>query len=144
MTEELPLFYPNRDALEDVGRAFERAAAEKKNVLIEIGGNWCIWCRRLEAFIIRHPELLYLRSLNFVHVRVHLAQSNDEYSGEPPPIFSRLPEIPAVPHFFVYNWEGKFLHSQETELLEDGDSYNYDEVWNFLAAWSSTTGYQIH
>lgn len=131
-----PLFDPEREPVADVRAAFERAVLDQKNVLLELGGDWCIWCHRLERFIRSHPELLYLRSFGFVHVKVHVEQ--DETDND---FIQRLPGFDGIPHFFVYQATGELLHSQDTELLEEGESYNYEKVWTFLATWGhATTG----
>ena len=38
------LYNPAADASKDLKAAIKKAAAEKKYVLIQAGGNWCSWC----------------------------------------------------------------------------------------------------
>jgi len=127
------LFDPSQNAFQDVEAAIRQANIQNKNLLIELGGDWCEWCHRLEAFITRHPELLQLRSLHYVRVKIFVDFENWNASG----FLQNLPSFTAIPHFFVYGPNGQFLHSQETEPLEEGDSYNYERVLTFLATWAS-------
>ena len=36
---------PLRDAAKDIADAVKEAQLGNKNVLVEIGGKWCIWCQ---------------------------------------------------------------------------------------------------
>jgi len=126
-----PIFNPNRNPFEDAQEAVQRAMAQQKNILLEIGADWCVWCHRLEQFITSHPELLYLRSMNYVHLRIHVEQdfSQTEFTHH-------LPPFDGIPHYFVYDPAGKLLHSQDTEPFEKGESYDYEKLSHFLMSWS--------
>jgi thiol:disulfide interchange protein len=124
------MFDPNADPFLDLQKAASRAKMIKKNILVEVGADWCVWCHRLESFIVSHLELYLLRSQNFVHVRIHSGEGD-----KLPDVFQKLPPFDGIPHYFVYAPDGSLLHSQDTELLEDGESYNYDKVWEFLTLW---------
>lgn len=126
-----PLFDPACDAFADVQEAIDRAQREGKNLLITLGGDWCVWCHRLESFVRDHPELLALRESRYVAVNVYVGED-----GENAEFVEQLPPFSGVPHLFVYTSRGELLCSQDTELFEDGESYNYDRVRGFLRRWS--------
>ena len=130
MSEHNPLFNETRDAYEDLQMARARALRERKNILIELGADWCIWCHRLETFIRSHSGLHLLRSHLYVHVRIH-AGDGETFSE----VCKLLPPFESIPHYFVFRAAGQFLHSQDTSSLEEGDSYNYERVWEFLSIW---------
>jgi hypothetical protein len=50
-----------------------------------------------------------------------------------------LPKIPGYPHLYVYDADGKLLHSQGTEELEEGKGYSEEAVLKFLAKWARET-----
>jgi hypothetical protein len=50
-------------------------------------------------------------------------------------VLSRYPKIPGYPHFFVLDKDGKFLHSQSTGDLEEGDHHDRKKVLEFLEEW---------
>jgi thioredoxin-related protein len=131
----LNIFDPNRDPFADMKQALDYAKVSKKNILIEVGGDWCKWCHILENFITQHRELYEIRSINFVHVKV-FADEKDSTNFD---FFRKLPPIEAIPHLFVYDPNGNFLHSQPTEPLEEGESYNYDKIFSFLSQWGYKT-----
>lgn len=125
-------FDPQRNPFDDVRNALAQARQERKNVLLDVGGDWCVWCHRLEAFIESHAELAELRSRYYITVKIYVSDSDDTNTD----FLRHLPPIEGVPHLFVYNGRGSLLRSQATEPLEEGDSYNYDRVRAFLLEWS--------
>src|SRR5512143_3908993 len=126
------LYDPYQDPRQQLQRAIERARRENKNVLVEAGADWCVWCHRLEQFIASHAELHQLRSQHYVHIRMFSGEED-----EPLNFLGSLPPINGLPHYFVYSKDGKLLHSQETEPFEAGDTYDYGRVWAFLAYWAT-------
>jgi hypothetical protein len=126
-----PLFDPARDPFADVQEAIDRASREDKNLLIHVGGDWCVWCNRLESFIRDHPDLSDLRESRYVTIKVYAGDeaANTEF-------LDQLPPFSGVPHLFVYNRRGELLCSQDTEVFERGDTYDYAQVRAFLLRWS--------
>lgn len=49
-TGEVHHFDPRRDAKADIQYALQVAARERKHVLLDVGGNWCTFCKVLDAF----------------------------------------------------------------------------------------------
>ncbi len=45
------LYNPYANVVKDVQAAVIKAKKEKKHVMLQIGGNWCVWCYRLNSFI---------------------------------------------------------------------------------------------
>ncbi len=133
MNENKQLFNLDTNAFEDLKSAQAEAFKLKKNILVELGADWCVWCHRLESFIASHSELYLLRSQFFVHVRVYTGDGRKRTE-----ICNHLPPFDGIPHFFVYNPDGKLIHSQHTSELEEGETYNYEKVWNFLSSWSTS------
>lgn len=129
---ENKLFDPNQNPSLGIQRAVQRARLEKKNLLIEVGADWCVWCHRLETFIVSNPELHLLRSRHYIHMRLFSGEG-----GNLPDVFNKLPPFDGIPHFFVYDSQGNLLHSQHTEPFEVGESYDYNKVWEFLASWGA-------
>jgi thiol:disulfide interchange protein len=132
---ESKLFDPNRDPASDMNQALAYAKANQKNILVEIGGDWCKWCHILENFITQHRELSEIRYKNYVHVKIYLGE-NDSINHE---FLRKFPYFDGIPHFFVLDFDGNLLHSQDTDVLEEGESYNYDRVFSFLAQWGYKT-----
>ncbi|MEP7084738.1 MAG: hypothetical protein ABI854_08375 [Betaproteobacteria bacterium] len=51
------------------------------------------------------------------------------------PLLALYPPIKGYPHLFVLDAEGALLHSQQTDALEEGESYNVQRFEEFLRRW---------
>jgi thiol:disulfide interchange protein len=122
---------PARDAALDIREAVAEARRTGKRVLLEVGGEWCIWCHIMDAFFEKNPELLKSREQNFVMLKINFSEENKNQ-----PVLSRYPPINGYPHIFVLDHDGKLLQSQDTAELEDGKSYNPAKFTAFLNKWS--------
>ncbi|MDT4897441.1 MAG: hypothetical protein QOH25_2518 [Acidobacteriota bacterium] len=122
---------PARNAEQDIRMAVAEAGREGKRILLEVGGEWCIWCHTMDAFFEKNPELLALREKNFIMVKINFSDENKNEL-----LLSRYPPINGYPHLFVLERDGKFLHSQDTGKLEEGKSYNLAKFMAFLKEWS--------
>ena len=67
---------PSRDAAVDLGDAIREAARTNRRVLIEVGGEWCSWCRRLDALFEREQDLAAFRDRHFVTVKINWSVEN--------------------------------------------------------------------
>ena len=122
---------PQRDAAADIARAVAEAKRTKKNVLLEVGGKWCVWCRIMDAYFEANPDVLKLREDNFVTLKINFSPENENKE-----VISKYGEIPGYPHIFVLDSEGKLIQSQNTGDLEAGKSYDKEKFVGFLKKWS--------
>lgn len=127
------IYDPRADARADMKAALKQAAAEKKHVLLQIGGNWCIWCRRLYAFVNEHPNLLEAQNKNYVVY--HLNYSKENRNAD---ILKELgfPQRFGFPVLVVLDAQGNRLHTQNTGLLESADSYDEKKILDMLRQWA--------
>lgn len=122
---------PARNAEQDIRAAVAEAGRTGKRVLVEVGGEWCIWCHIMDAYFEKNPELLDFREKNFIMVKVNFSDENKNEA-----VLSHYPAINGYPHIFVLERSGKFLHSQDTGKLEEGKSYNLTKFMDFLKEWA--------
>ena len=122
---------PARNAADDIRAAIAEAGRTGKRVLVEVGGEWCIWCHIMDAYFEKNPELLAFREKNFIMVKINFSEENKNE-----PLLSRYPQINGYPHLFVLERDGHFLHSQDTGKLEEGKSYNLTKFMDFLKEWA--------
>ncbi|HEX2982853.1 MAG TPA: thioredoxin family protein, partial [Ignavibacteriales bacterium] len=127
-TGKLPVsFDPSRNAEKDVKAALEEAKTAGKRVLLDVGGSWCSWCKRLDAFIEENSEIKNLMASNFVTVKINFSPENKNEA-----FLSKYPKVDGYPHFFVLESDGKLLHSQNTGELEQDLSYSKDKMLAFI------------
>jgi thioredoxin-related protein len=133
--EEKPfsiVYDPARDPYADLEAAMLLAQTQNKRILLEVGGDWCIWCSILERFIDAHPEVEELLDANYVVVKVNVSDENDNFD-----FLSQFPEVAGYPHLFVLENDGSLLHSQNTgDLEQDESNYDIGKVTQFLTEWA--------
>lgn len=120
-------YSPAADAKADLAAALKRAQAEHKVVLLDVGGEWCPWCHRMDKFLTDNAELLDLLQKNFVVVKVNYSDENKNEA-----FLSAYPKVQGYPHIFVLDATGKLLESKNTGDLEEGKGYNLARFKEFL------------
>ena len=124
-----------RDPFADGRAALALAKSSGRRVLIEVGGDWCAWCHRLERIISEHPEVATALYGNFVLLKVNVsdANPNDEF-------LSGLPKLAGYPKLFVARDDGVIVQSQDpSDFLAEGD-YNPELILDFLQRWAIPAG----
>ncbi|HUI08764.1 MAG TPA: thioredoxin family protein [Bacteroidota bacterium] len=124
-------FDPARDADADIRAAVAEAGKTGKRVLLDVGGEWCIWCRRLDTLFTTHDELRTYRDAHYVVVKVNWSPENKNER-----VLSRYPKVAGYPHLFVLDGGGTLLRSQDTGALEKGKGHDPDKVMAFLKQWA--------
>lgn len=137
-TSELPnsalvdLYDPARDPADDLAQAIVVAQKENKRIMLELGGDWCIWCKYMDDFYKSHLDILQTRAENYVLVKINVSEENANIE-----FLSQFPEAAGYPHIYILESDGTFLHSQNTADLEDGaDSYVPEVFMAFLQEWA--------
>lgn len=125
---------PLRNPAEDLQAAIETAKKENKRIILDIGGEWCIWCRWLDEYFIKNSELTKFRDENFIWLKVNMSSENENSE-----FLSAYPQPAGYPHLYVLETDGKLLHSQGTAELEEKKSYNMQKLLDFLKTWSPQT-----
>ncbi|MGX5820101.1 thioredoxin family protein [Chitinophaga lutea] len=127
------IYNPAANARQDMAAAVRKAAADNKHVLLQIGGNWCIWCRRLYKFVHDRPELLQEQDKNYVVYHLNYSKENKNLD-----ILKELgfPQRFGFPVLVILDAKGRRLHTQNTALLESADSYDEKKIADMLRDWS--------
>ena len=127
------LYNPAANVQKDVAAAVAKAKQEKKNVLLQIGGNWCVWCYRFNSFVLTDSLLKKLLTANYVYYHLNYSPENKNLD-----YLKKLgyPQRFGFPVFVVLDAEGKQLHTQDSALLEKGNGYDSEKVKSFLRNWA--------
>ncbi len=115
----------------DLNVAIMQAQESNKRIILDVGGEWCIWCHRLDKFFEDNADIKKFVEENFVIVKVNFSPENKNEK-----FLSQYPKVPGYPHLFILEKDGKFLHSQDTGKLESGKGYSKDSVKTFLHTWA--------
>jgi thioredoxin-related protein len=132
-TDTAKLYNPSADAKADIANAVKLAAKEHKNVLLQIGGNWCNWCLRFNGLVTTDPELNKYVHDNYVVVHVNYSRenTNDKLMAE-----LGYPQRFGFPVFAVLDAKGKRLHTQNSAYLGEGNDYSNAKILKFFKDWS--------
>ena len=131
--EPVKLYDPLADAKKDLAAAVESAKQQNKNVLVQVGGNWCSWCVRLHGFFESDAKIDSILKADYVLVRINYSPENKN-----PEVLASLgyPQRFGFPVLVVLDQNGQRLHTQDTGLLELDKGYDPEKVMRFLLGWN--------
>lgn len=135
VTYTVASYDPARDPAADLAATVEAARASGKRILLQVGGDWCGWCHRLDAFIKVQPAVAEALGKNFILMKVNSSDENRNVE-----FLSQYPAVPAYPHWFVLDADGQLLHSQGTAELEAGETYSQPAILMFVDRWKAGSG----
>lgn len=127
--------------LVQIDDALRKAGSDGKNVVCQLGGNWCVWCLRFADFVENDSVVSELVNDNFVfiHVNYNPRKSIDESKKEQTAtMLKRLgnPVRFGFPVLVVLDPQGNVLHTQDSSFLEENKGYNRERVLRFLRNWT--------
>ena len=125
-------FDPARDAAKDIKDAVAEAKRTDKKVYVDVGGEWCIWCHRIDDFYAANADLQNYLDKHYVFVKVNYSKENKNEE-----VLANYPKIEGYPHVFILDKRGKLIKSKNTGELEEGKGYNHDKVLEFLKEFAS-------
>ena len=123
-------FDPTKNPFEDLKVAVEKAQQSNKRIIFDVGGEWCIWCHRIDAFMHSTKEIKSLLEENFIVLKINYSKENKNEK-----FLSQYPQVEGYPHFFILDKDGKLLHSQNTGDLEKDKDYDTEKFIAFLNKW---------
>ncbi|MET0636487.1 MAG: thioredoxin family protein [Chitinophagaceae bacterium] len=131
--KKFKLYDPAADAAAGIEAAITQARQSGKNVLIQVGGNWCIWCARFVEFVKADKKIDSLQDASYVVY--HLNYSPENYNKDLLKKY-QYPQRFGFPVFLVLDKNGALLHTQNSAYLEEGKGYSRDKVIDFFRDWS--------
>lgn len=135
--DELPKYskvYDDKsDPFKDANAAITLAKETQRNVLIEIGGNWCTWCHKMDDFLLKNPEVYQKLHNEFVLLKVNVSDTNENEA-----FMKSLPPVLGYPHMYVSTSSGKMILSKDTAELLNGEQYSKEQWLAFLNQWQAS------
>lgn len=134
-TEQRPGDQPYKveaDAAAELEHIRSQAMKEQKHILVFVGGNWCVWCRRLDAFLHNDEDLeALLEDYKVIHINYSRQNKNEK-------VLSALndPQQHGFPVMVILDEKGRYIRTQSTEVLESGNGYDKEKVSTFLKEWT--------
>jgi thioredoxin-related protein len=127
------LYNPDSNAKEDLKLAISKAKQSGKHVLVQVGGNWCVWCLAFNKKVTENDTLKSVLDNKFI--TYHLNYSKEKWNED---VLAELgyPQRFGFPVFVVLDGNGKRLHTQNSSYLEEKKSYSTKKVLEFFNHWS--------
>ena len=131
--EAVHIYNPQVNAQADLDAAAAKAKKANKNVFVQVGGNWCIWCIRFHNLVEKTPELKTYLNDKFETVLVNMSKENKNTV-----ILNKLgnPGRFGYPVFLILDGDGKVLHIENSAYLEEKDGHSVKKIQAFLQNWT--------
>ena len=128
------LYNPEANAKKEIEVVVKQAKESGKNVLVQIGGNWCIWCARFNDFVTKDKSLDSLMNVNYIvyHLNYSKENTNSDLLKK-----YQFPQRFGFPVFIILDGKGDLVHTQTSWYLESGKSYDKEKVTAFFNDWSA-------
>lgn len=137
LNASLPLFSKvyddTRDPFADANDAIRLANETGRNVIIEIGGNWCTWCHKMDAFLAENPDIYQLLHQKYVLLKINVSDTNENEA-----FMKGLPPVLGYPHMYVSTGQGKMLLSKDTADFLTNGQYSREAWLSFLNKWQAS------
>lgn len=134
LPEYSKIYDDQRNPFSDATAALALAKASNRQVLIEIGGNWCSWCHKMDAFLSDNPDVYQSLHDKYVLLKINVSDSNENEA-----FMKSLPPVLGYPHMYVSDASGKMLLSKDTAELLSGENYSKKHWLTFLNKWAVET-----
>jgi len=127
------IYHPDANATDDIAKAVAQAKQENKHVLIQAGGNWCVWCLRFNRLTTADAQLDSLVKANYIVYHLNYSKENKNEA-----IFTAygFPQRFGFPVFLILDKDGKRIHTQNSAYLEQNNYYSKQKVMEFLQSWT--------
>lgn len=134
-TQPVQIYNPEANAREDIANAVKQAKAENKNVLLQIGGNWCPWCVKLHGLEAADHQIDSLLNADYVRVLVNIPREKEKRDYD---LMAELdnPQRFGFPVLVVLNREGQRIHTQDSWYLEKDKDYDREKLVHFFMMWN--------
>ncbi|WP_048747577.1 thioredoxin family protein [Capnocytophaga ochracea] len=123
-------YHPEEDGDTRITQLLKQAKKEHKKVLVQIGGNWCVWCLRFNHLVTTTPELKSILDKKYIFYHLNFSPENKNEKA-----FKKYGNPGAqygYPSFLILNEKGDVLFTQKSEDLESGKGYDVKKVKKFL------------
>lgn len=130
----LPKVYNEQiDPMLQIDSAIVVAKQSGKNVICQVGGNWCKWCLRFADFVRKDSTINSFVSEHYEFIHVNYPRG-----GAAKELMTRLHNAGRLgyPVFVVMDSNGNVIHLQDSSFLEQGDSYDPKKTLRFFQSWT--------
>jgi thiol:disulfide interchange protein len=136
-TQRPSIYDESADGSKQIAEAVVLAGKEHKRVLLQFGANWCGWCHKLHTLFETDKSIAQVLRSNYV---VALIDVNERHNED---LFKKYSAGGSgIPFIVILDTDGKYLHTQHTAVLEEGDHHSPQKVLAFLNEWTRKSSKQ--
>ncbi len=132
-THSEKLYSPTADAEKEIAGVIKQAKAQKRMIMLQVGGNWCSWCYEFNKLCTSDNQVDSLLRSDFLVYHLNYSPENKNTV-----LLARYgyPQRFGFPVFLILDENGNRVHTQNSSYLEQGRSYNKKKVMEFLSQWN--------
>jgi thioredoxin-related protein len=131
--QETKIYNPEANVSSEISQGLIKAKAENKQLLLQVGGNWCPWCLKFHKLCSEDQDIKTLIGKNYVWIMVNYSKENKNLAELKKLEF---PQRFGFPVFVILDSSGKRIHTQNSAYLEEGAGYSEKKVIDFLMQWT--------
>jgi len=127
-------YSPARNPFQDGAAAIKLASQSNRRILIELGGTWCSWCHKMDAFFDQNPDIRQKLHQTFVMLKVNVSDENDNAE-----FLKAFPRPSGYPHMYVAEPNGNLIYSKDTAEFVVNGQYSRESFLSFFDRWQLKT-----
>ena len=121
---------PERNAFDDGRAALKLAKETNRRVMIEIGGDWCVYCHIFDRFIKSDEEMAKRFFETFVLLKINYSEENTNKE-----FLSNFKGIDGYPFIFITESNGKVIYANDMREMTIKGKPSKEKMFRFLDQW---------
>jgi len=121
---------PKRNAFDDGRAALKLAQETHRRVMIEVGGDWCMYCHIFDRFVRSDIEVEKRFFETFVLLKVNVSDENPNKE-----FLSGFKGINGYPYVFITETNGKVIYANDMREMTIKGKPDKEKMFKFLARW---------
>lgn len=121
---------PKRNAFDDGRVALKLAKETNRRVMIEVGGDWCVYCHIFDRFVHSDKEVEKRFFETFVLLKVNYSDENTNKE-----FLSNFQGINGYPYIFITENNGKVIYANDMREMTIKGRPDKEKMFQFLDRW---------
>ena len=78
--EVVKIYNPDADVATVISQSLIKAKAENKHLFLQIGGNWCSWCRKFHKLSAEDSDIKARMDKSYITILVNFSKENRNFA----------------------------------------------------------------
>ena len=124
------VYDPKRSPFKDGRAALELAEKTNRRVMIEVGGNWCVYCEIFERYLHKNADIAKAFFSTFVLLKVNVSDDNNNRE-----FLSNFTRVNGYPYIYITENNGKVVYANDMREMTIKGRPDRDKLIRFLEKW---------